>query len=415
MDLNALRRSPRVALVRSLLAVTFAFLAVGVWCEPPPKAKAIDEEVSRQLFASEFLDVRRVFRTRPVARSGPVFPLREGAKPLDLQYAYEGKLYDIDEFNGRTGGTGLLVLHGDEILYERYDQGATRDSRLRSYSVAKSVVSTLFGIALGDGLIASVDDPITRYLGELRGSGYDGVSIKDALQMSTGTDFTEKYNDLGSDIFQLVQPLKGSAARLKDLAKMPARALGPGKDFYYSSNDTFVLGWLLIQVTGKSLSAYTAEKLWGPLGAEKDAFWIVDREGSDGMEAAFMGFNATLRDYARWGLLMASDGMLGKRRILPAGWVEASTVPDRPQVQYGKLYKGYDQGYQYQWWCFPGPDHAFNAQGAFGQFVLVNPKMDLVMVKTSHWPSLWVNEYEVETYALFHTLETKIREEPTAR
>jgi len=410
MDLTTLRRRTRAASARSLLALILALMVVGV-CRASEKEKASAEEVRQEFFASEFLDVRRVFWTRPVARSGPVYELQEPTEPFEFQYPYGEKLYDIDDFNERTGGTGLVVLHGNKILYERYDQGATRDSRLRSYSVAKSVVSTLVGIAVGDGLIASVEDPVTRYLGELRGSGYDGVSIKDVLHMATGMSFGESYADIGEDFFKLTRSLKTPEARLGDVPRKAVREGKPGTAFHYSSNDTVVLGWLLAKVTGKCLSTYMAEKLWGPLGAEKEAFWIIDKEGPEGVEAAFMGFNATLRDYARWGLLMASDGILGETRILPRGWVAEATIPDRPFVQCGKLYKGYDLGYQYHWWCFPGADHAFTAQGGFGQFVLVNPELDLVMVKISNWPTVWVLENEFEIYALFRALEARLREE----
>ena len=175
------------------------------------------------------------------------------------------------------------------------------------------------------------------------------------------------------------------------------------------SNDTQILGLLLARVTGTSLSSYMAERLWGPLGAESDSRWILDREGEEGVEMAFGGFNSTLRDYGRFGLLMAYEGKWRGKELLPEGWVAEATVPHSAQVDYGKLYPDYPLGYSYQWWCFPGPDHAFTAQGIHGQFVMVNPVLDLVVVKTSAWPVPWDDGKEREMYALFHAVEARLR------
>ncbi len=166
---------------------------------------------------------------------------------------------------------------------------------------------------------------------------------------------------------------------------------------------------LVARVTGTSVSSYMADRLWGPLGAESDARWILDREGDEGFEMSFGGFNSTLRDYGRFGLLMAYDGKWRGGELLPEGWVAEATVPHSPQVEYGKLSPDYPMGYGYQWWCFPGPDHAFTAQGIFGQFVMVNPVLDLVVVKTSAWPVPWDDAKERETYALFHAVEERLR------
>jgi CubicO group peptidase (beta-lactamase class C family) len=152
-----------------------------------------------------------------------------------------------------------------------------------------------------------------------------------------------------------------------------------------------------------------AEHLWGPLGAESDARWILDREGDEGVEMAFGGFNAILRDYGRFGLLMAYEGKWRGGELLPEGWVTEATIPHDPQVDYGKLIPDYPLGYGYQWWCFPGPDHAFTGQGIHGQFVMVNPVLDLVVVKTSAWPVPWDDAKERETYAFFHAVEEHFR------
>ena len=245
---------------------------------------------------------------------------------------------------------------------------------------------------------------MSSYLPELTGTSYDGVSIKHILQMSSGVDFSEEYGDSESDFARLGDACFGGPERLEDLAVTYGRKYEPGTDFYYASVDTVILGWLLRRVTSRSLSDYMEEQLWQPLGAEADANWVLDQEGEDGVECALAGFNATLRDYGRFGLLMAYDGVWNGRRLLPEGWVVEATIPDSPQVQPGELVDGYQLGYQYQWWSFPDEDHSFTGEGIHGQLLMVNPVLDLVVVKTSDWETAWQSDKERETWALFEAI-----------
>jgi CubicO group peptidase (beta-lactamase class C family) len=196
----------------------------------------------------------------------------------------------------------------------------------------------------------------------------------------------------------MVDPAAGS---FDDVARTFPSRRPPGQQFEYVSNDTQVLGMLARRLSGRSLAQLTEELLWRPLGAEGDAFWITD---STGVEMAFGGFNATLRDYGRFGLLYARDGVVDGAAVLPAGWVEAATIPRGAHVDYGKLHEGYELGYGYQWWLLPDPGHPFTAQGIHGQFVLVHRPLDLVMVKTSNWAESWSEALEAETYAAFRAI-----------
>jgi CubicO group peptidase (beta-lactamase class C family) len=276
-------------------------------------------------------------------------------------------------------------------------------------SVGKSFVSTLVGLAIGDQKICGVDDAVTRYLPELAGTGYDGVAIEQILQMSSGVDFTEEYDQPDSDVFKLFAPMLEGKGRLNQVAASFGRAREPGSKFYYASNDTQILGMLVARVTGRTLSDYMAEKLWGPLGAESDALWLIDRDGDEGMEMAFGGLNVTLRDYGRFGLLMARDGRIGGKQVLPAGWVDRATVPRSAQVMHGQLYPDYPMGYGYQWWCFPPPGRAFTGQGVFGQLLMVDRELDLVVVKTSAWPVAWDDAKEAESYAFFNAVRDRVK------
>ena len=373
-------------------------------------AEVVTDPPSTAQRALRFRTMNQNLPTRTVARATVASVLRDSPQQLSISYTYEGSTYDIEDFPARTDTTGLLVLHDGVILFEGYYLGADESSRFLSMSVAKSFVSTLLGIARGEGLVASFDDAVTDYLSELAGTGYEGVAIKHILQMSSGVDFVEEYENEESDIARLGAAAFGGEERVNELARSYGRKREPGTEFYYASVDTQILCMLLAKVTGMKLSSYMAEKLWQPLGAEHDAYWILDQEGEDGVEAAFGGLNVSLRDYGRLGLLMAYDGVWQGKRILPEGWVAEATIPDAPHVEPGKLMEGYKMGYQYQWWTFPDEDKSFTGEGIYGQLLMVNPVLDLVLVKTSAWPSAWVGAKEVESWALFEAVSDWVRD-----
>lgn len=353
--------------------------------------------------------IDRLFPTRAVAAGPEPSALGRRTVPFEITYSFDGGVHDLEDFPQRTRTTGLLVLHDGVILHEGYYRGADEGSRFLSMSVAKSFTATLVGLARGEGLIESFNDPVTDYLPELEGTGYDGVSIKHILQMSSGIDFVEEYDDPESDIARLGAACFGGPERIEQVASTYGRGSEPGSVFHYASVDTAILGWLVRVVSGKNLSEYMEEKLWRPLGAEADGFWVLDQEGAGGVECALGGFNARVRDYGRFGLLMAYDGLWNGERLLPEGWVSEATVPDSPQVAPGKLYQGYKLGYQYQWWTFPDPDHSFTAEGIHGQLLMVNPVLDLVLVKTSDWEAAWDDEMEYETWALWDAIQAWAR------
>ncbi len=358
--------------------------------------------------------MNQLYPTREVARASEPSSLERIGEPFDVRYEFDSQTFSLAEFPARTRTTGLLVIQAGKILHEGYYRGADETSRFLSMAVAKSFTSTLLGIARAEGLIDSFEDPVTDYIAELAGTGYDGVSIKHILQMSSGIDFSEEDADAGSDIDRLADACFGGPERLEDVAVDYGRRYEPGSDFYYTSVDTAILGWLLREVTSRSLSAYMEEKLWQPLGAEADAYWVLDQEGEGGVECALGGFNATLRDYGRFGLLMAYDGVWDDERLLPEGWVAEATIPDSPQVQPGELMDGYQLGYQYQWWAFPDDEHSFVGEGVHGQLLMVNPVLDLVVVKTSDWEAAWETDKEIETWALFAAIADWTRSNSSA-
>lgn len=296
---------------------------------------------------------------------------------LPATYQFRGRELSTQTFIEETDTSALLVIKQGQVRYEDYRLTGGREVNWLSMSVAKSFISALIGIAIGEGAIQSVLQPVTQYVPRLRGSAYDGVRIKDLLQMSSGTKWNEDYSDPNSDIGRLAQVLAAGDS-LNAFSSTLERDKVPGTVNLYNSTDTQVLGEMLTNATGRSITDYMQEKLWEPLGMESPAYWIADKEG---MEMAFGGLNATARDYAKLGELYRNGGRWGDKQIIPVDWVSVSVVADSPHVAVGA--SDFGMGYGYQWWLHDGDQGEFSAIGVYNQFIYVNPAEDLVIVKLS--------------------------------
>lgn len=322
---------------------------------------------------------------------------------LPATYDYEGSSRDLQAFLGETETMALLVLKDGVIRHERYADWGGPNTHWISMSVAKSFVSAAVGIAVDEGLIASVEQPVTDYVPALdvEGSAYAGVRIKDILQMSSGAAWNEDYSDPNSDIMRFAAIL-GLGGAMNDFPATLRRAREPGGFNLYNSTDTQVLGMLLVAATGRTIADYMQEKLWHPLGMEADGYWIVD---STCMEMAFGGLNATARDYAKIGELFRLRGRWDGRQIVSEEWVEASVTPDGPHLMPGErdnsdlLF-----GYGYQWWVPAGDEGEFTAIGVYNQFVYVNPSRGVVIVKLSANPQYGLTNDET-SYREYETVE----------
>lgn len=356
--------------------------------------------------AASFRHLDQLFPSHKISRSGPVSEIPRARTQFGpVNYKWKGKQHSLEDLLARTNTAGFLVIKDGRIVMERYFGGANDTSTFTSWSVGKSFTSTLIGLAIADGKIASVNDPVTKYLPELKGSGYDGAPIKAILQMSSGVKFNEEYTNTESDVNRMwVQSMVRNTTTLNDFLKTIPKEEPPGTKFVYRSADTQVLGWLVKRVTGETLADNLTRRIWGPMGMEHDATWLTDRPRPDAMEAAFCCINATLRDYARFGLIFLNKGMWNGKQLVPASWVEEATVAQSPQVQPGKLYPGDPQGYGYQWWTFPGRDRAFSAEGICFQFIYVNPGRNLVIAKSSAFGQTWDDQLELEQFAAFHAI-----------
>jgi len=324
-------------------------------------------------------------------------------EPLELpdRFSFEGKDFSVDDFLALTDTSALLVIQEGSVRFEEYFLTGGRDVNWLSMSVAKSFTSTLIGIAYDEGLINSLDDPITDYVPELAGSAYDGVAIVDILEMSSGAAWNEDYADPDSDVMRMgkIMGIGGSLDKFTADIK-PERV--PGTYNRYNSADTQALGMLVSRATGRSLTQYMQEKLWEPLGTESDAYWIID---DFDVEMAFAGLNATARDYAKIGELFRNKGSWFGKQIVSEDWVTNATHSSKAHLLPGENpASDYPMGYGYQWWLMDGDEGEYSAIGVYNQFIYVNPTKDLVIVKLSAFSDYATVETE-EGYREFQTIE----------
>jgi CubicO group peptidase (beta-lactamase class C family) len=320
-----------------------------------------------------------VFPARKVAKGAEARPLKRAAAEPAIRYTYQGQSIGLDDYLSRHRTTGLLILKGDTILAERYQYDRTPEHRMASYSMAKTIVGMLVGAALSDKKIRSLDDRAETYVAELKGTPYGETPLRHLLTMSSGVRFAEFYSG-DDDVATLsrLSALGESAGGAATVMPFRTRDRASGERFQYSSAETQVLGLVLRAATGKPLADYLSEKIWQPMGAEADASWLIDKGG---YEVAYFGVNATVRDYARLGMLLANDGVLDGRQIIPAGWVRTATTPPARQFEPGQTNSLL--GYGYQTWILPGKERQFMLRGLRGQGVFVDPKAKLVMVHTA--------------------------------
>jgi CubicO group peptidase (beta-lactamase class C family) len=316
------------------------------------------------------------FSTRRIARGGPVRDLPYARRQIsDLSISANGQTCDLADYLGRNRVGGLLVLKRGEIVFDYYDLGIDAATPWVSMSMAKSMATTLVGAAIQDGYIASVDDDLSDYLAELRGSAYDGVSIRHLMQMTSGVKWDDTHTDPNSERRHMLelQLAQRPGAILQFMSGLP-RAAAPGTVWNYSTGETHVVGALVKAATGKWLADYLSEKVWSRAGMEADASWWLESPG--GLEVAGSGVSATLRDYVRFALFIMEGAMAGGESVLPPGWVAEATAPREAG--------GQPLNYGYMWWPVPSSDGsfadgAFSARGIFGQYLYINPAKNLII------------------------------------
>ena len=298
-----------------------------------------------------------------------------GSQPMPLPPGPPMKLpLDIDAYMAGQRSGALLIVHDGKLRLERYGLGFEADGRWTSFSVAKSMTSTLVGAALRDGHIRSMDDKVSDYIAQMKGSAYDDVSIRQLLTMTSGVRWNEDYADPNSDVarFNNHQPEDGVDATASYLRRLPREAPA-GTRWHYSTGETNLVGILVAHATKKNLADYLTEKVWAPVGMQQPATWLLSRSGK---EISGCCVQAAPRDFARFGLFILNGARVNGQSIVPDGWLTQATTERIAIGQPGR-------GYGYQWWTYT--DGSFAARGIFGQGIFIDPLRRLVIVSNANW------------------------------
>ena len=352
---------------RILLALVVAVVVVGLWKrEEITRLLAVNSLFAEDKIVHNFSHMDEAFLSKPLSRGdGPTAELSYGA-----EYAPPA---EVNDWIKARDVTALVVLKDGQIVYENYFKGTQPDDLRISWSVAKSYLSALVGILLDEGAIASLDDPVTTYAPKLKGTAYDGATLRNVLNMASGVTFDEDYLDPDSDINKMGRAL-ALGGELDDFtASLKDTFTTPGSQWQYVSIDTHVIGMVVRGATGRSVTDLLSEKVITPMGLEHAPYYVTDGAG-----VAFVlgGLNLTTRDYARMGQMFLQKGRYNGQQIVPADWVAASTAPSAPTAE-GQI------GYGYQWWIPQGATEGeFMARGVYGQYIYIN-RADGVVIATN--------------------------------
>lgn len=356
---------------------------------------------TKQQFVGYYSHFDAIYPVDSIAKAGTPSALKTADRELSLTYPYGGENRNLDDYLDRNPVTGLLIARDDTILYEHYRYARKDTDRLVSQSMAKTIVGLLIGIAVQEGAIRSINDLADVYVPELAGNPYGQTSIRDLLHMSSGVHFFENESP-GDDRDKLGRALfaPNGAGAIEAIKRFDTRARAPGTHFSYASIETEVLGLVLSHATRESVARYASERIWQKMGMESDATWGRDPTGQD---IAYCCVSATLRDWARLGLMLAHDGAWNGRQIVPRDWLlQATTVASTSSF----LAPGVASpifGYGYQVWILPGNRRMFTLQGMDGQRIIVDPRSKLVLVQTA----VWTSDHDPgmrEIYALWYAL-----------
>ena len=310
-------------------------------------------------------------------------PWRRAAVEPAISYDGTARLgagrFGLDGYLARNPTTGLLIAKDNEILVERYQYGRTDRHRLTSFSMAKTVIAMMIGLAVQEGRIRSIEETAATYVPALSGTEYGATPIRHLLTMSSGVAFREEYDGADDSARLSALTIRGQSAGGAAVPRhFNQRIAPPGQRWYYASAETFVLALVLRQAIGRSIAEYFSEKIWRPLGAEAPAAWLVD---ASGLEVGYMGFNAVLRDYGRLGMMLARGGEAQGRQIIPRAWFTDMTRAHFSPSATGRYY-----GYGFQTWVFPEMNGSFALLGVRGQTLFVDPAKRLILVHTAVRP-----------------------------
>lgn len=370
----------RFSRVFTIIVAAFALLAVGLWkigpdwrtllSNPPMNTDVLFWNQAQRDAGFRMLDRLPVLvKARRISANSAVREFASGEP-----FAFD---FDSDQYFEQNRHSGVVILHNGALRYEKYGLDFDANGRWTSFSVGKSFTSTLVGAAIKDGYIKSLNDPVTDYIPALSTSPYKDVSIRQLLTMTSGVAWNEDYDDPASDVALFNKhKAEDGLPTIVSYMRARSRAHPAGEVWHYSTGETNLIGVLVSEATGKNLSDYLTEKIWGPYGMEADATWLL---GKDGKEISGCCIQATTRDFARFGQFFLDDAIVNGERVVPDGWVTqatsaqvTTTIPVRTR-------------YGFQWWVYE--DGAYAASGIFGQGIFIDPARNLVIAHNSSWQS----------------------------
>jgi CubicO group peptidase (beta-lactamase class C family) len=373
-----------VALITSCLAIATQASAAS-WLDPQYLYRYFVWGIPTELDKSNQF---KWFPSRPIQNGSYKFQFAPGhaeAVPAVVEYQ-EGdsvKRAALGDLLRSTDTHAFIVVRDDQVLYENYFNGYRRDSLNESWSMAKSFVSALVGIAIGEGAIKSIDDPITDYLPELKAQqGFDAITIRNLLTMGSGIRY--RFALFPWDEFVLA----GFYPDLRELLLTDMKIVEPpGKTFHYNNFNTELLGMILERATHRALSEYLEEKIWQPLGMEYPAEWSLDHE-PNGLELSATLLNARAIDFGKFGRLFLNEGNWNGRQIVPHNWAVDSTTrdpADNRDWETFRRWRNFGGYYKYFWWgvSLGGGDYEYLANGTYGQFIFISPRTRVVIVRTA--------------------------------
>lgn len=377
----------------AILVLSSAIAAPALAQQPTP-----ENSPAGVLFWSP-ADRERAFRQMETI--SPHAPVARGETPVRALPPGDPISVDASAYMETENVAGVLVIQDGLIRLERYGLGLGERDHWVSFSMTKSLTSTLVGTALKSGAIGSLEDPVTRYLPALAGGGYDGVNVRQLLTMTSGVRWNEDYFNPNSDVARFLQePARpGEDPVVTYMGRLP-RATEPGTRWNYSTGETNLVGSLVAAAEGKPLAQLLSERIWSRAGMEADAFWALDQGGR---EMGGCCVSATLRDWGRIGLLALEDGQPGGERIVPADWFAQAVVK---QAETGEP----NEGYGFLWWT--QDDGVFGAYGIFGQAVRVDPERRLVIVLLSSWPRAIGRTHRAAREAFFQQVTAAVDAAP---
>ena len=352
-------------ILKVLLIAVVALAAVAAWKRDEiTRLMAANSLFSPGTIVQNFSHMDKLFLTRSLSRGdGPVSPLPQG-EPMTLPPGAE-------DWSKARSVTGLVVRQQGQVRHESDHLGTGPEDLRISWSMAKSVLASLFGLVLADGSIASIDDPVIRYAPSLKGSAYDGTTIRDVLTMTSGVAFNEDYMDFWSDINKLGRVLALGGSMDGFAAGLTERATEPGTHMHYVSVDTHVIGMVIRGATGKDIPELLETRILAPMGLEAAPYYLTDGEG---VSFVLGGLNMRTRDYARVAGMIAANGRWNGTQIVPEPWVEAMTTQQAPD----------GAGYGFQWWV---PEDArpgeVMARGIYGQYLWIDRTKGIAIAVTA--------------------------------